>query len=297
MAANGSGLVDRAPHGTQRKAPSRSRVGQKDKDVAADPRPRRKARRRRADTAAVEGGARRLFAVVHFDMVGYSRLISQADFATVERLRHLRRELIEPNIERHAGKLVQTAGDALLIVFESATQAVRCAIAVQSAIPAHDGAGSRDQQIRFRAGIDVGEAIEDGTDLHGDGVNIAARLQEVCPPGAICISRTVHEHVMNRLDVRFESLGELALKNIDRSVEAFVWYPETVGSADRIPWTAPHVRGQMWPRMAPCLRRRCSHGLAAVLHGLRYCRSGRRDLIPCPTISPAVWWKTSSAIS
>ena len=181
----------------------------------------------------MEGGARRLFAVVHFDMVGYSRLISQADFATVERLRHLRRELIEPNIERHAGKLVQTAGDALLIVFESATQAVRCAIAVQSAIPAHDGAGSRDQQIRFRAGIDVGEAIEDGTDLHGDGVNIAARLQEVCPPGAICISRTVHEHVMNRLDVRFESLGELALKNIDRSVEAFVWYPETVGSADR----------------------------------------------------------------
>jgi adenylate cyclase len=181
----------------------------------------------------VEGGARRLFAVVHFDMVGYSRLISQADFATVERLRHLRRELIEPNIERHAGKLVQTAGDALLIVFESATQAVRCAIAVQSAIPAHDGVGSRDQQIRFRAGIDVGEAIEDGTDLHGDGVNIAARLQEVCPPGAICISRTVHEHVMNRLDVRFESLGELALKNIDRSVEAFVWYPETVEPADR----------------------------------------------------------------
>ena len=155
-------------------------------------------------------------------MVGYSRLIGLDDPGTLQRLRALRRDLIDPAIDEHGGRIVQTGGDSLLIVFDSIDGAVRCAVKVQQQIPIHDGDQPPDRAIRFRIGINLGDAIADGTDLHGDAVNVAARLQAECPPGGICVSRPVRDHVHGRLDLGFEELGALKLKNIARPVEAFV---------------------------------------------------------------------------
>jgi adenylate cyclase len=137
----------------------------------------------------------------------------------------LGRLIIDPAIEKHGGRIVQTGGDSLLIVFDSIDGAVRCAVKVQQQISIHDRDEPPDRAIRFRVGINIGDAIADGTDLHGDAVNVAARLQSACPPGSICVSRSVRDHVHGRLDLAFEELGLLTLKNIARPVEAFVLRP------------------------------------------------------------------------
>ena len=160
--------------------------------------------------------------MVYADMVGYSRLIGLDDAGTLERLRTLRRNLIDPAIEQYGGRIVQTGGDSLLIVFDSIDGAVRCAVMVQQQVPTHDGKHPSDRLMRFRIGINIGDAIADGTDLHGDAVNVAARLQAECPPGGICVTRPVRDHVQNRLNLAFEELGARSLKNISHSVEAFV---------------------------------------------------------------------------
>ena len=129
------------------------------------------------------------------------------------------------------------AATSCSIVFDSIDGAVRCAIQVQQQVPIHDGEQPPDRAVRFRMGINLGDAIADGTDLHGDAVNIAARLQAECPPGGICVSRSVRDHVHGRLDLVFEELGPLSLKNIARPVEAFV-----VTSAPR-PVGRPLVQG------------------------------------------------------
>ena len=165
---------------------------------------------------------RKLIAVLHMDMVGYSRLIGLDDVGTLARLRHLRSNVIDPAIEEHGSRLVNTGGDSLLIVFDSIDGAVRCAVKVQQQVPTCDGDQPPDQTIRFRVGINVGDVIPDGTDVHGDVVNVAARLQAECPPGGICVSRQVRDHVQDRLGLGFEELGALKLKNIGRPVEAFV---------------------------------------------------------------------------
>jgi adenylate cyclase len=165
---------------------------------------------------------RKLIAVMYADMVGYSRLIGLDDQGTLERLRSLRRNLIDPAIEEHGGRIVQTGGDSLLIVFDSIDGAVRCAAKVQQHIPHYDEDQTPDRAIRFRVGLNLGDAIADGTDLHGDAVNVAARLQAECPPGGICVSRSVRDHVHGRLALEFEELGPLSLKNIARPVEAYV---------------------------------------------------------------------------
>ena len=175
-----------------------------------------------SDLAGKPPDRRKLIAVMYADMVGYSRLIGLDDAGTLQRLRTLRREVIDPAMEEHAGHIVQTGGDSLLIVFDSIDGAVRCAIQVQQQVPIHDGEQPPDRAVRFRMGINLGDAIADGTDLHGDAVNIAARLQAECPPGGICVSRSVRDHVHGRLDLVFEELGPLSLKNIARPVEAFV---------------------------------------------------------------------------
>jgi len=116
---------------------------------------------------------------------------------------------------------VNTGGDSLLVVFESAEGAVRCAVNVQEQVPTLDAEHPRDKAIRFRIGVNVGDAIADGTDVHGEAVNIAARLQAECPPGDVCVSRSVREHVQGRLGLKFDELGPLNLKNIARPIEAF----------------------------------------------------------------------------
>ena len=128
----------------------------------------------------------RLVAVFHADMVGYSRLIGLDDVGTLTQLRTLRQDLIDPTISEHGGKIVQTGGDPLLVAFDSIDGAVRCAVKVQQQVPIHDADQPPDRAIRFRVGIEIGDAIPDGTDLHGEAVNVAARLQAECPPGEIC---------------------------------------------------------------------------------------------------------------
>jgi adenylate cyclase len=176
---------------------------------------------------------RKLIVVVHADMIGYSRLIGLDDVGTLERLRTLRSNLIDPAIDEHGGRVVNTGGDSLLIVFDSVDGAVRCAMKVQQQVPAHDGDRSPDWTIRFRVGINVGDVIPDGLDVHGDVVNVAARLQAECPPGGVCVSRAVRDHVQDRLDLAFERLGSLNLKNIARPVEAFVLKPDAAATVER----------------------------------------------------------------
>jgi adenylate cyclase len=176
---------------------------------------------------------RKLVAVMYADMVGYSRLIGLDDAGTLHRVRALRSNLIDPAIEQHGGRIVQTGGDSLLVVFDSIDGAVRCAAKVQREVPAMDGEQPAGESIRFRVGMSIGDAIADGTDLHGDAVNVAARLQAECPPGGICVSRSVRDHVHGRLDLAFEELGTLNLRNIARPVEAFLLRPNTGASMPR----------------------------------------------------------------
>jgi adenylate cyclase len=164
---------------------------------------------------------RKLIAVVHADVVGYSRLIGLDDSGTLDRMRRLRRDVIEPALAAHGGRIVNTGGDSLLLVFDSVDGATRFAVSVQERVLTCDGAAP-DRAIRFRIGINVGDVIPDGMDVHGGVVNVAARLQAECPPGGICVSRAVRDHMSGRLHLTFEPLGALQLKNIAEPVEAFV---------------------------------------------------------------------------
>jgi tetratricopeptide (TPR) repeat protein len=165
--------------------------------------------------------------------VGYSLLVGLDDAGTAARLRRLRRELIEPTIVQNAGTIRQTAGDSLLALFDSIEGAVQSAIAIQRGVATLDKDAPSNQRIRFRIGINIGDAILEEVDMHGDGVNIAVRLESVCPPGSVCVSRTVRDHARHQPDLRFERLGALMLKNISRPIEAFVLH------FDETPATGP----------------------------------------------------------
>jgi adenylate cyclase len=190
---------------------------------------------------------RKLVAVAYWDMVSYSRLIGLDDAGTLQRLRTLRRDLIDPAIEEHGGRIVQTGGDSLLIIFDSIDGAVRCAVKVQEQVPIHDGDQPADRAIRFRIGINIGDAIADGTDLHGDAVNVAARLQTECPPGGVCVSRSVRDHVRGQLDLTFDELGTLDLKNISRPVEAFALRPNTSTTPKSVEGALVYDTGEALP--------------------------------------------------
>jgi adenylate cyclase len=164
-------------------------------------------------------------ATLYADMAGYSRLFALDDIGTVARLQTLHEKFIEPAIHRHHGRLVQTGGDSMLIIFESVAQAVQCAVAIQSATARNGDDGPHDRRMRFRIGVDLGDIIMDGMNFHGDGVIVATRLQAVCPPGGVCVSRAVHERGGDRLGLPTQALGPLTLKNVVRPVEAFVLWP------------------------------------------------------------------------
>jgi adenylate cyclase len=174
---------------------------------------------------AEHGNITRLMTALYADMAGYSRLFALDDTGTVARLRTLHHDLIEPTIHRHHGALVQTGGDSMLIIFDSVAQAVKCAISIQSATAIDSNDNSNDRRIRFRIGVDLGDIIMDGMNYHGDGVIVAARLQAVCPPGGVCVSRAVHERGGDRLGLPTQALGPLTLKHVARPVEAFVLWP------------------------------------------------------------------------
>ena len=168
------------------------------------------------------GDLRRLAAIVAADVVGYSRLMGRDESGTVARLREHRRQRLEPVLARQGGRLVKLTGDGALIEFPSAVGALGAAIEFQQAMADTNKDQPEDIRIVFRIGMDLGDLIVDGDDLYGDGVNVAARLEAEAPPGGIVVSRTIHEAVAGRLKASFEDLGNLALKNIERPVQAFV---------------------------------------------------------------------------
>jgi TolB-like protein/class 3 adenylate cyclase len=164
---------------------------------------------------------RRLTAILAADVVGYSRLMGADEEGTLERLKALRRELVDPNIAQHRGRIVKTTGDGLLVEFASVVDAVRCAVEVQQAMAVRDLSVGADNRIELRIGINLGDVIVERDDLYGDGVNIAARIEALADPGGVFVSNTVHDHVRDRLPFVFEDLGEQQVKNIARPVRVY----------------------------------------------------------------------------
>jgi len=161
---------------------------------------------------------RRLAAILAADVAGYSRLMGADEEGTLAALKTLRRELADPKIKEHRGRIVKTTGDGLLLEFASVVDAVRCAVEVQREMAERNADMPPDRRIEFRMGINVGDVIRDGRDIYGDGVNIAARLEALAEPGGICVSRVVRDQVRDKLDFSFEDMGEQQVKNIARPV-------------------------------------------------------------------------------
>ena len=164
---------------------------------------------------------RRLAAILAADVAGYSRLMGADEEGTLQRLKALRRGLLDPTIAEHRGRIVKTTGDGLLVEFASVVDAVRCAVAVQQAMPERNTGFGTDNRIELRIGINLGDVIVEGDDLYGDGVNIAARIEALADAGGVFVSNTVHDHVRDRLPFVFEDLGEQQVKNIARPVRVY----------------------------------------------------------------------------
>src|SRR6516162_7681025 len=177
--------------------------------------------------------ARRLAAILAADVAGYSRLMGVDEEGTLERLKALRREVVDPKIAEHYGRIVKTTGDGVLVEFASVVDAVRCAVAVQQAMLERNTEVVADNRIELRIGINLGDVIVEGDDLYGDGVNIAARIEALAEPGGVFVSNTVHDHVRDRLPLAFEDLGEQQVKNIARPVR--VYRVRDVGGAANSP--------------------------------------------------------------
>jgi adenylate cyclase len=164
---------------------------------------------------------RRLAAILSADVVGYSRLMGVDEAGTLARLRALRRDLIDPAIAAHSGRIVKLMGDGALVEFASAVDAVTCAIEIQRMLRDHDASGSEADPIRFRIGINVGDIIIEGDDILGDGVNIAARIEGIAEPGGISISEDAWRQVQGKVAANFVDAGEHSLKNIARPVRVY----------------------------------------------------------------------------
>src|SRR6202049_1560379 len=164
---------------------------------------------------------RRLAAILAADVAGYSRLMGVDEEGTLERLKALRRDLSDPKIEEHHGRIVKTTGDGLLVEFASVVDAVRCAVEVQRGMAERNVAVPAERRIELRIGINLGDIISDDNDIYGDGVNVAARLEALAEPGGISVSRVVRDQVRDKLDFAFDDRGEQQVKNITRPVRVF----------------------------------------------------------------------------
>ena len=164
---------------------------------------------------------RRLAAILAADVAGYSRLMGDDEEGTLAALKACRREVIDPKIAEHCGRIVKTTGDGALVAFASAVDAVRCAMEIQRATAERNTAILEDRRIEFRIGINVGDIIVDEGDIYGDGVNIAARVESLASPGAICLSENAYQQIKGKLALEVSDLGEQQLKNIARPVRVY----------------------------------------------------------------------------
>jgi TolB-like protein/class 3 adenylate cyclase len=193
---------------------------------------------------------RRLAAILAADVAGYSRLMGADEEGTHERLRAHLREVVEPKIKEHRGRIVKNTGDGLLAEFASVVDAVRCAVEMQRAMVDREPEVPDERQIKFRIGINLGDVIVEDKDIFGDGVNVAARLEVLAEPGGISVSRVVRDQVRDKLDFVFEDMGEQQVKNIARPVRAYAWRPE---NAAGLPTTRASSTTSSSPPVAPRL--------------------------------------------
>ena len=164
---------------------------------------------------------RKLTTIMCADVAGYSRLMGRDEEGTHARVASLLRDLLVPAVTGHAGRIVKSTGDGLLAEFGSVVEGVRCAASIQRDTAERNAPYPSDRHIAFRIGINLGDVIDDGDDIYGDGVNVAARLEGLAEPGGIVVSQAVSDHVQQTLDLHFEALGEQRLKNIERPVRAY----------------------------------------------------------------------------
>ena len=160
---------------------------------------------------------RRLAAILVADVVGYSQLMAADEAGTLTALKAHRAELFDPLTAKHNGRIVKLMGDGVLVEFASVVDAVQCAVAIQEALSEQDG------EIKLRIGINLGDVIVEGDDIYGDGVNVAARLETLAPPGGICISSVVQESLGLKIETKFADAGEHQVKNIAKPIRVFHW--------------------------------------------------------------------------
>src|SRR5712675_1044602 len=183
---------------------------------------------------------RKLVAILAADVVGFSRLTGSDEDRTLARLRALRSDLIDPTIAVHNGRVVKRTGDGTLVEFRSVVEAVRCAIEVQNGMVERNAGLPADRRIEFRIGIHLGDVVEESDgDLMGDGVNIAARLEGVATPGAICLSEDAYRQVKGRLDLAVTDLGPTQLKNIAEPIRVYSLDVGQLAQAKPAPAPAP----------------------------------------------------------
>jgi TolB-like protein/class 3 adenylate cyclase/Flp pilus assembly protein TadD len=187
--------------------------------------------------------ARRLAAILAADVVGYSRLMAADEAGTHARLKALQTDLIGPLVAGLHGRIVKLMGDGALAEFGSVVEAVQCAVELQRGVAEHQGELPADQRIALRIGVNLGDVIIEGDDIHGDGVNVAARLEALAEPGGVLISRTVRDHVQDKLPYRFVDLGERRVKNIPRPVHVFRVVPN---GAAAVGWRRTRLVDSRW---------------------------------------------------
>ena len=164
---------------------------------------------------------RRLAAILAADVVGYSRLVEWDEAGTLQRFKTHRKEFVEPLVAEHGGRVVKLMGDGILCEFPSVVDAVQCAVLIQKGMAEREVDVPEDQKIRLRIGINLGDVVHEEGDLYGDGVNIAARLEQLAEPGGIAISGTAHDQLQGKLGCGFAFLGEQQVKNIERPVRVY----------------------------------------------------------------------------
>src|SRR5271154_6050252 len=227
---------------------------------------------------------RKLAAILCSDVVGYSRLAGADEDRILARLRALRSDLIDPTIAVHNGRVVKRTGDGSIVEFRSIVDAVRCAIEVQSAMVDRNAGVPEDRRIVFRIGIHLGDVVEENDgDLMGDGVNIAARLESIAAPGAICLSEDAYRQVIGRLDMAVTDLGPTQLKNIERPIRVYSLQvgvpaqakPATGPKAPEKP-PEPKPRAALLPLIAGIV------ALVVIAAGAWYFLAGKR---PAPAVA------------
>jgi adenylate cyclase len=175
---------------------------------------------------------RHLAAILAADVAGYARLMSEDEEATLAGLRAWRHQIADPRIRAHRGRIVKSTGDGFLVEFQSVVDAVRCAVEMQREMAERSAAIPAARRIEFRMGVNLGDIVAEDHDIFGDGVNVAARLEALAEPAGICISRTVRDHIRDKLPYVFEDRGEQQVKNIARPVRVYSLSPATIATTD-----------------------------------------------------------------